>query len=34
MVDGKWERTAEYWRFAIFHLPFAMQDAVFSILLG
>ncbi|HXG57324.1 MAG TPA: hypothetical protein VNJ03_18230, partial [Vicinamibacterales bacterium] len=33
MVDGKWERTAKYWRFTIFHLPFAMQDAFFSILL-
>jgi hypothetical protein len=34
MVDGKWKRTTEYWGFAIFHLPFAIQEMrFFSILL-
>jgi hypothetical protein len=33
MVDGKWKKAVEYWRFTIFHLPFAIQDAFFSILL-
>jgi hypothetical protein len=26
------EKGRKYWRFAIFHLPFAIQDAFFSIL--
>ena len=33
MDHGRWERPDEIGRFAIFHLPFAMQDALFSILL-
>jgi hypothetical protein len=33
MEDGKWQRAANPWRFAIFHLPFTLQDAFFSILL-
>jgi hypothetical protein len=33
MVDGKWKKAVEYWRFTIFQLPFAIQDAFFSILL-
>jgi hypothetical protein len=32
MVNGK--ELAKDWRLAIFHLPFAMQDAFSSILLG
>jgi hypothetical protein len=32
MVNGK--DPAQDWHFAIFHLPFAMQDAFFSILLA
>jgi hypothetical protein len=30
MVDGKWKRAAEHWRFTIFHLPFAIQECVFQ----
>jgi hypothetical protein len=30
MEDGKWQRSAEYWRCAIFHLPFAIQKMLFS----
>jgi hypothetical protein len=36
-LNGKWKMvngkgTAKHWRFSIFHLPFTMQDAFFSIL--
>ena len=34
MEDGKCKRAGEFEHFAIFHLPFAMQDAFFNILLG
>jgi hypothetical protein len=27
MVDGKWKRAPKHGHFAIFHFPFAMQDA-------
>jgi hypothetical protein len=33
MVDGKWKRAADYWRFTIFHLPFAIQEMRFSAVL-
>jgi hypothetical protein len=33
MVDGKWKRAPKHGHFAIFHFPFAMQDAFFNILL-
>ena len=33
MEDGNWKRSRGLRRFAIFHLPFSMQDAFFSILL-
>jgi hypothetical protein len=33
MEDGEWKRAGELERFTIFHLPFSMQDAFFSILL-
>jgi hypothetical protein len=26
MVDRTWKRAAEYWRFSIFHLPFAIKQ--------
>jgi hypothetical protein len=33
MVDGKWKRAADYWRFTIFHVPFAIQEMRFSAVL-
>jgi hypothetical protein len=34
MANGKWKSGGESEQFAIFHLPFSMQDPFFSILLG